>query len=355
MLPETELMAIYKMSRELEQMQAGVLTAPGVIELQQRPIPEPGPNEIRIRMKAVGICGSDVSLFQGHRPATVFPLIIGHEGLGYVDKVGEGVSQPRMGDRVIIEPNYPCGHCEYCWQGRGNICPNKRIIGVLETGCFAEYAVVPARFAWSIPDTISGEDAVVIEPTAVALHTLYSSPARPGDTIAVIGLGAIGLLVTHLAQRMGYRVLGYDRIPEKVNLAAMFGAIPILADTTTAQIATIWKDARVHTVFECAGAAQAFTMAIEAAPRGAHVVVAGLSDKPSAITEFGITRQGINILTSIIYQHPIDFRRTISLIESGFLQPGRIISANEPFTNLAIAMETASTGQHAKIVLKVTA
>ena len=176
-----------------------------------------------------------------------------------------------------------------------------------------------------------------------------------GDTIAVVGLGAIGLLVTHLAQRMGYRVLAYDRVPEKVNLASTFGAISIAADTTAAQMATIWKDARVHTVFECAGAAPAFTLAVEAAPRGAHVVVAGLSDKPSAITEFGMTRQGINILTSIIYQHPTDFRRTINLIESGFLQPGRIISAKEPFSNLAAAMETASVGQHAKIVLKVSA
>jgi 2-desacetyl-2-hydroxyethyl bacteriochlorophyllide A dehydrogenase len=334
-------------------MQAGVLTAPRSIELQPRPIPEPGPSEVRIKLKAVGICGSDVSLFLGHRPDLVFPLIIGHEGFGYVDKLGEGVSQFKIGDRVVIEPNYPCGHCDYCWQGRGNICPNKRIIGVLETGCFAEYAVIPAEFIWHVPDSISDNDAIVIEPTAVALHTLYTSPARPGDTIAVIGLGAIGLLVTHLAQRMGYQILAYDRVPEKVALASSFGAIPIPADTTTAQLATHWKEARVHTVFECAGAAAALTMAVEAAPRGSYVVVAGLSDKPSAIIEFGITRQGINILTSIIYQHPIDFRRTISLIESGFLQPSRIISAKESFSNLASALEIASTGQHAKIVLNV--
>ena len=311
------------MQREPPQMQAGVLTAPHSIELQPRPIPEPGPGEVRIRMKAVGICGSDVSLFQGHRPATVFPLIIGHEGLGYVDTVGEGVSQHQPGGRVVIEPNYPCGQCDYCWQGRGNICPTKRIIGVLETGCFAEYAVVPARFAWPIPDAISDDDAVVIEPTAVALHTLYSSPARPGDTIAVVGLGAIGLLVTHLAQRMGYQGAGLRPGSRKSKPGIIIWSHPhCRRHDSVDRMATIWKDARVHTVFECAGAAPALTLAIEAAPRGAHVVVAGLSDKPSAITEFGITRQGISILTSIIYQHPIDFRRTIRLIESGFLTTG---------------------------------
>ena len=339
------------MNSEPTSMLAGVLTAPRSIELQQRPIPEPGPSEVRIKMKAVGICGSDVSLYQGHRPDLAFPLIIGHEGLGYVDKLGEGVSTHLLGDRVVIEPNYPCGQCDFCWQGRSNICANKRIIGVLETGCFAEYAVVPARFAWQMPDAISDDDAVVIEPTAVALHTLYSSPARPGDTIAVVGLGAIGLLVTHLAQKMGYKVLAYDRVQEKVNLASAFGATPIFAEATTSQIAAIWKDARVHTVFECAGAAPAFTLAVEAAPRGSYVVVAGLSDKPSSVTEFGITRQGITIITSIIYQHPIDFRRTIGLIESGFLQPGRIISAKESFADLASAIEVACAGHHAKIVL----
>ncbi|QMW06904.1 alcohol dehydrogenase catalytic domain-containing protein [Spirosoma foliorum] len=334
-------------------MKAGVLTAVRSIEHQQCPIPVPGTGEVRIKMKSVGICGSDVSIFQGHRPDLTFPLIIGHEGIGHVDKLGNGVNQLKLGDRVVIEPNYPCGHCDYCWQGRSNICVNKRIIGVLETGCFAECAVVPAQFAWPIPASISDEDAVVIEPTAVALHTIYSSPARPGDAVAVVGLGAIGLLVVHLAQKMGYTVLAYDRVQEKVDLAADFGAIPVPADADTAQIAAIWKEARVHTVFECAGAAPAFTMAVEAAPRGAYVVVAGLSDKPSAIAEFGMTRQGISIITSIIYQHPVDFRRTIGLIESGFIQPGRIISARESFDNLASALEMACTGQHSKILLEI--
>ncbi|GAB2540917.1 zinc-dependent alcohol dehydrogenase [Spirosoma aerophilum] len=341
------------MKEGVKSMWAGVLIAPRSIELQQRPIPEPGPGEVRIKMKTVGICGSDVSLFQGHRPDLAFPLIIGHEGIGYVDKVGIGGNGLKPGDRVVIEPNYPCGHCDYCWQGRSNICANKRIIGVLETGCFAEYAVVPAPFAWVLPDSISNDDAVVIEPTAVALHTLFSSPARPGDTIAVIGLGAIGLLVAHLAQQMGYRVLAYDRIQEKVDFAAAFGVIPISADTSTNAMGTFWKERGVHTVFECAGAAAALTMAVETAPRGAYVVVAGLSDKPSALTEFSMTRQGISLITSIIYQHPTDFRRTIGLIERGFIQPGRIISVRESFDNLASAMAVASSGQSAKIVMDI--
>lgn len=332
-------------------MRSGILTAPKTIGIQHRAIPEPGPGEVRIRMKMVGICGSDVSIFQGHRPDLTFPLLIGHEGLGIVDQLGPGVDRLRIGDRVVIEPNFPCGHCDFCWQGRGNICPNKRIFGVRETGCFADYALAPQEFTWQMPDTVGDDDAVVIEPTAVALHTLFTSPARPGDTVAVVGLGAIGLLLTHVAVRMGYTVLAYDRLPQKTELASTLGAKPIPADASPTQIARIWQQAAVHTVFECAGAAPALTMAVEAAPRGSYVVVAGLADGLSQLSEFAITRQGIQILTSIIYDHPVDFRRTIALIESGFLQPGQIISARESFNQLADALTLACSNQHAKIVL----
>ncbi|GAB3752569.1 zinc-dependent alcohol dehydrogenase [Spirosoma pomorum] len=332
-------------------MRAGILSGIQSLAVQQLAIPEPGPGEIRIRMKAVGICGSDVSMFLGHRPDLALPLLIGHEGLGYVDKVGTGVTSLQPGDRVVIEPNYPCGHCAMCWQGRGNICVDKRIMGVRETGCFADYAIAPADFTWPIPDTVQDDDAVVIEPTAVALHTIFSSPARPGDVVAVIGLGAIGLLVTHLAVQMGYRVLAYDRLADKIALAEIFGAVSMPADATTQQLAALWQQANVHTVFECAGAAPALTLAVEAAPRGAYVVVAGLSDKGSTISEFAMTRQGINIITSMIYQHPIDFARTIRLIEQGFIQPGRIISKHLPFEQLPDALVAASRGQHAKIIV----
>lgn len=332
-------------------MQAGVLQAPSVIRIDTRPIPEAGRGEVRIRLKMAGICGSDVSIFQGHRPDLVLPLVIGHEGLGFVDQIGDDVTGLAVGDRVVIEPNFPCGQCSFCWEGRGNICPNKRIFGVRETGCFAEYAIVPARFAWKIPDTIADDDAVMIEPTAVALHTLYSSPARPGDTIAVVGLGAIGLLVCQLAVRMGYSVLAYDRLPEKVAVAASLGASPMDVASSVTEIARQWQQGQVHTVFECAGAAPAFTLAVEAAPRGAAVVVAGLADKPSSISEFMITRQGIQISTSLIYDHPADFRRTIRLIESGFIKPSLLISTRKPFQHLPEALTLACSGSQTKVVL----
>jgi 2-desacetyl-2-hydroxyethyl bacteriochlorophyllide A dehydrogenase len=334
-------------------MLAGVLVQPKLVELQSQPIPVPGAKEVRLKMELLGICGSDVSLYLGHRANTPFPLIIGHEGIGRIEQLGAEVSGLQLGQRVVIEPNFPCGQCAMCWSGRSNICLYKRIFGVLEPGCFAEYAVIPTQFVWPISDNINDEDAVLIEPLAVALHALYTAPSRPGDVLAVIGLGAIGLLLTQLACRMGHRVLAYDRVAEKIELAAQLGAIPLHPDTGESELAYSWKKAGVSTIFECAGAAPALTMAIAAAPRGAQVVVVGLADQASALTEFTLTRQGIQVLSSIIYQHPLDFQRSIRLLEQGFIQPSKIISERTTFSNLPAALEKASKGLDSKIILAV--
>lgn len=335
------------------QMYAGVLVQPKQLELQTRPVPTPGPLEVLLKMELLGICGSDISLYLGHRSNTPFPLIIGHEGIGRIERLGANVTGLQLGQKVVIEPNFPCGKCSLCWSGRSNICLHKRIFGVLEPGCFAEYAVVPAQFVWPIPNNLRDEDAVLIEPLAVALHGLYTTPARPGDVLAVVGLGAIGLLVTQLACRMGYRVLAYDRVSEKIALAEQLGAIPLAADSGEADLAKSWQKAGVSTIFECAGAAPALTMAIAAAPRGANVVVVGLADQASSLSEFTLTRQGIQVLSSIIYQHPLDFQRSIRLLEQGFIQPSKIISQSTTFNQLPAALEKASRGQDSKIILAV--
>lgn len=336
----------------IDTMLAGVLHAAGDLRLQTVPISKPGKNEVCIQMELLGICGSDVSLYKGHRSNTPFPLIIGHEGIGRVVEYGPSVNHLSIGQRVVIEPNFPCGQCDLCWSGRSNICRNKRIFGVLEAGCFAEYACVPAQFVHAIPDSITDEDAVLIEPLAVALHALYTAPARPGDTLTVVGLGAIGLLLTQLACRMGYRVLVLDKMVTKVEIAKKWGAIPLPQDATEAQLTSSWGDAKVSAIFECAGVATVLSTCIAAAPRGATVVVVGLAGQTSVLTEFQLARQGIQVLSSIIYQHPIDFQRVIRLLDMGFIHPSEIIGARYDFGALEQGMEMACSGVWGKVVLE---
>lgn len=335
-------------------MKAAFLQSPRSIQLKDVPIPEPGVGEVRVKLKVVGVCGSDVHLFLGHRLLDK-PTIIGHEGLGYIDKIGPGVLSREIGERVIIEPNIPCRKCKYCYSGKANICINKRVLGVNEAGCFAEYIVLPADFCWSVPDSISDEDAVTVEPTAVALHALLESSAKPGDTIAVIGLGAIGLLLSHIALALGYKVFVTEISPAKVRLAEDLGAIPLCpAGNLEAQgvaLADTWLNHDVCAVFECAGTVATASLATAAAPRGSEIVLVGLSEKPATFTPLKIAREGITIVPSIIYDHPFDFRRTLRLIDARVIRPGFIISQQANLTDLQSALETAAKGEDSKILI----
>ena len=337
-------------------MKAAFLELPKHIHFQDIPIPEPGTGEVRIKLKQIGICGSDVHLFLGHRLLDN-PTVIGHEGLGYIDKIGPGISGRGVGERVVIEPNIPCRQCRYCWAGKGNICINKRIVGLNEPSCFAEYVVLPADFCWTVPETISDADAVTVEPMAVALHALLASSAKPGDTIAVIGLGAIGLLLTHLALSLGYKVFVTELNATKIQLAKGLGAIalspPGNVEDQKAAIAEVWLKNDVCAVFECAGATATASLATAAAPRGSEIVLVGLSGNAATFTPLKIAREGIHIIPSIIYDHPFDFKRTLQLIESRVIRPGFIISKQANLDDLQSALEIAAQGEESKILITV--
>jgi L-iditol 2-dehydrogenase len=352
-------------------MKAAFLNKPKQLKLQEVKIPEPQVGEVRIKLKMVGVCGSDVHLFLGHR-LLPRPLTIGHEGLGYIDKIGEGVIGREIGERVVIEPNIPCHTCVYCMSGRGNNCSNKRVIGLNEAGCFAQYITVPAAFCWKIPDTISDTDAVTIEPTAVAVHALIASKAKFGDSIAVIGLGAIGLILTHLALSLGYKVFVTEINENKLKMATDMGAIAtIFANKTKSEtqnlkstegvspeeqgdyLNKIFDKNDIVAVFECAGSAFTASLATAAAPRGSNIVLVGLSEKLATFTPLKIAREGITIVPSIIYDHPFDFKRTIQLIEAKIIKPGFIISRYMALNDIQNALEIAAKGDDSKIVITI--
>jgi L-iditol 2-dehydrogenase len=308
----------------MSRMSVAFLNGPKEIVLQKKNIPEPGSGELRIKLHQVGICGSDVHLFLGHRKLQ-YPVIIGHEGLGFIDKIGDGVTNKKIGSRVVIEPNFPCKKCRFCLAGRGNICINKGVLGINKAGCFAEYNCIPADFAWTIPDEISNEAAVTIEPMAVAYHALFASGARPGDAIAIIGLGAIGLLLTHLALRLGYSVLVTEINPDKLKIATDMGAIAVEVPGNLEQqpkiLADRWLQQEVCAVFECAGSDFTASLTTAAAPRGSEIVLVGLSEKKATFQPLKMAREGITILPSIIYDHPFDFKRIIQLMRSKIIEP----------------------------------
>ncbi len=321
-------------------MRAAYLLGPKSIEFREEAIPQPGPGELRVRLQEVGICGSDVHYYGGHRPLPE-PTIIGHEGWGYIDAVGSGV-QRQLGERVVIDPNAPCGKCKYCQRGQATVCPNKRTIGLNAPGCFADYVVLPAEFAHVLPDEISSEDAVTIEPTAVAYHALKKASLKSGDAIYVLGLGAIGMLITHLGVQQGLRVFAGDLNQILLEKAYAFGAEK--GD---------WKHEDVRVVFECTGSAVATTQLCSDAPRGAKIILLGLSEKPASFTPLDLVRRGISMEGSLIYDHPTDFQTVIQLIADGRIHPGKIISKYIPLADVQAGLEAATHGHPGKIVVQI--
>lgn len=330
-------------------MKAALLYEPKKIEISEVDAPHLGEDELLIKPKYVGICGSDVSLFAGHRTANAYPLLPGHEVVGYVTAVGENAKHFNIGQRVIVEPNYNCGVCTFCRNGRGNICPNKESLGVNIPGCFAEQFVAPAEFVWSVPDSVSDEDAVTIEPLAVSLHALWQSEARIGDTIAVLGCGATGLLLIQAAIAQGMRVFAHDKLEGKLELARKLGA----KVDQNQDIAKLWQDEGVTTIFECAGVTSTVELAFSAVPRGGQIVLLGLSTSQASFVPLKFVREGLRVIGSIIYDHPNDFAKTIALVGNGVLSPKSIVSHTFPFREISQGLQLASTGESGKVLIKM--
>ena len=149
-------------------MKSIAIKQPNELVIEEREVPQPKSGEVRVRVKLAGICGSDSHIYRGHNPFAKYPRVIGHEFFGVIDAVGEGVDQSRIGERVSVDPVISCGCCYPCSVGRPNVCSSLTVLGVHRDGGFSQYAVVPSKNAYVIPNEIDDEFAVMIEPFTIA-------------------------------------------------------------------------------------------------------------------------------------------------------------------------------------------
>ncbi|GAA1914070.1 alcohol dehydrogenase [Streptantibioticus ferralitis] len=261
-----------------------VSKAGGPLELVERDLPEPGEGEVRVRVQACGVCHSDMFAKEGLMgEATPFPIIPGHEVVGLIDEVGPGVSGSwSPGDRVGVGWfGGACYHCERCRRGDFITCRNGRIPGITFDGGYAEAVVVPADALARVPDELSAEDAAPLLCAGVAaFHGLRSSPVRPGDRVAVVGVGGLGHLAIQFAVKMGCEVVAISRGPEKAELVCRLGAhhyIDSQARDAGEALAEL-GGADVVVATTTSGSAVASTVA-GLAPRG-QVVVLGAAETP---------------------------------------------------------------------------
>jgi propanol-preferring alcohol dehydrogenase len=260
------------------------------LQMQEIPTPEIGRSGILVKVKAAGICHSDVHYRAGISPVKPVPLTLGHEVAGVVEMIGSQVTNVRVGDRVCLHYNIACGNCHHCQTGNDQFCEKVLMIGHYANGGYAEYIAVPARNAIHLPDEIPFEQgATLMCASATAFHSLRKSRVKPGETVAIFGAGGLGQSAIQLARAFGaLTVYAVDINEEKLNLATHYGATPINAQRVEVveEIKRLTHGKGVDVAIEMIGLPQTMKQAVQSAGVMGRVVIVGLSNKPLEINTY---------------------------------------------------------------------
>ena len=299
-------------------MKASRLYNPHNLRLEEVPEPVLDKDSVLIRVRAMGVCGSDLHIYNGDR-VVPYPHILGHEFAGDIVQVGAKASHLQIGQRVTAEPNYWCGKCVYCQSGHRNLCVSRVPLGVDIDGAQAEYVQVPAQYIWSLPDSVSYTQGALVEPLTVSLHCVRKSRAQVGDTVAIMGCGSIGLLALLCAKAAGCRVVAVDVVPDKLEFARKLGADEIV-NSREADPVNVVKQMTgglgPDVVLETAGVPPVPDQAVAMVKSGGRVMFVGLTTKPAQFAPITVVRREVEISGSYIY-HAGEFGQSIHLISSG--------------------------------------
>lgn len=307
------------------------------LELTDMPTPAIGPDDVLVRVRACGICGSDVHGFDGSTGRRIPPLVMGHEAAGVIERVGERVTDLTPGDRVTFDSTVSCGTCFFCRRGEINLCDNRRVLGVScgdyrQHGAFAEFVAVPRQIVYRLPDDLPFEQAALVEAVSVAVHAVNITPVSLGDTAAVIGSGMIGLLVIQAAKAAGCgRVIAIDLDPRKLELAKQLGADEVIdasSDDTVAKIKESTAGRGADVVFEVVGTTATVNTAVQAVRKGGSVTLVGnLSPKVELPLQVVVTRQ-LTLRGSCASSG--EYPQCMELMASGRINVKPLISAVAP-------------------------
>lgn len=316
------------------------IAAPGSIDTDRREPKSLQEGEARLKMEAVGICGSDVAMMNGTHPYAIYPVIPGHELAGRVLEAPSG-QQLREGQLVAVRPTITCGTCSACLEGRTNNCKEVRVLGVhLDGGMIGEMAV-PGELLYVCPEAMTADQVALVEPTAVAIHACNRAGLGSGMSLAVIGSGVIGLLVLQIARSWGCApTLAVDRIPERLQLAYSLGA-DLIVNNEQGDALSAGRELRpdgFDVVMDMVGTTATLADAIKLARRGGTIVPVAL---PHGAIEFDfepLYRKELSIVGSRLYDG--DFAQAIDLIASGGVDADAIITHHFPLRDAETAFST---------------
>lgn len=336
-------------------MKCAVLYGPFDLRLEERPIPEISHNEVLIKVKVAGICGSDVHFFDGSHPYRNYPRIHGHEFSGIVEKIGEEVENVNVGDHVVVEPLIYCGKCYPCRIGKHNCCVNLRVIGAHVDGGFAEYVKVPSHLAHKIPTDMPFDLAATCEPYSIGYHSTHRAQVTDIDKVLVLGAGAIGLTAIDFAKLAGAAVYVAEVSPFRQNMARKFGADVIIDPSkvdTVNRILELTNGEFASVVIEATGNTKVMENTENLVAAGGRIVIAGLTNEKVAFTGIKFTNREMTILGT--RNSAGEFPAVIDAIASGITHSEILITKRFPFSDVVKAMEYTSgnIASEGKVILE---
>lgn len=316
-----------------------------------------GDNQVRVNVKYCGVCGTDIHIYEGDGGASAVtpPIVIGHEFSGVVSAVGKSIKSVRVGDRVSVDPNDMCGECYFCRNAQAHFCKNSIGIGTTYPGGFAEYVTVREKQVFKIPDSLSFENAALVETVSCCLHGIDLCDIKTGETVLIIGAGPIGLLMLQLAKMSGAgKIFVSEIVSEKRELALKYGA-NIVIDPLNEDIGAVvsTNSGNVGCVIECAGTTRTIEQAIKYAGRGATVMMFGLvaPDATVEIKPYEVFTKELKITASFI--NPYTFDRAIEVLALGKVKVDEIITDIIPLNEINKVFEDVSFRRRGKILIKI--
>jgi L-iditol 2-dehydrogenase len=329
-----------------------ILSEPCVLQIDDIERPSPSRGEALVRIKKVGVCGSDIHLYRGAeigQNASDDPFVMGHECMGEVVEVGQGVDKALVGRRVAVEPAMTCGICQYCQSGLSNLCSNITFLGLPPIpGALQEYIVHPVQFLETLPDNISDADAVVIEPMAIALHAINLVKVKPGMDVVILGTGVLGTCVLQLLQLYrGLKIVCVDLLSDRLERARNMGATHTVQaevgkpEDAARQALEVTGGKGAAVVFECCGSKETMWNASEIAAPGGHVSIIGTNaDGQLSFSSTSTRRKGLTL--RFVRRSVNTMHQCLLLAERGCITPGELVTHTFSSEKASEAFETVA-------------
>ena len=319
-----------------------VMTAPGEIRFESVAVPRVGPGQVLVKVKRIGICGSDIHVYHGKHPYTKYPVTQGHEVSGRIAALGEGVKGLRVGQKVTIEPQLTCGKCYPCTHGKYNLCESLKVMGFQTTGTASEYFAVDQSKITPLPEGMSFDEGAMIEPLAVTVHAAKRAGDVAGLRVCVLGCGPIGILLIQSLKAFGAaKVLATDVSDYRLELARRCGA-DVAVNTKSADFGQAMLEAfgpdKADIIYDCAGNDITMDQAIQNARKGSTIILVAVYAGLARCDLAKLNDSELDLNTTMMYRHE-DYLDAIRLVEEGKIQLKPLMSKHFPFQEYLAAYQ----------------